>query len=181
MLHVVETVVVGLPDIQGRAGNRVSCDVEHPAADQRRLALAVQANVRAVLVARRVGHVERTEDRIRRGALRPPMVDCIHQHGRAQHVRQQDVFLAPVGAHLPGSGEELDGLEPLIMGRFDFLDGRVQMPGQYRHDLNQTRVVVGRVAGIDDLGGVFLFEKAANGDVVIQLSSHDLRSLFHCS
>ncbi|MNL12406.1 hypothetical protein D3C87_1332730 [compost metagenome] len=177
LLHVVEPIVVGLPDIQVRAGDRPASRIQHSSADQRRFTLAVQADVCAVFVVRRIGHVERAENCIGRGALGSAMVDRVDQHGRTQHVRQQDVFLTPVGAHLPGLSQELDGLEPFLVSRLDFLDGGMQMPGQYRHDFCQARVGVGRDSGIDDFGGVFLFEKAANGDVGVQVSSHDSRSL----
>src|SRR3954467_8378097 len=68
LLHVIEAVVVGLPDIDGCAGDGTTLNIQHPAAYQGRLPLVVQADVGTVLVARRSFDVEGPEDRVRRGA-----------------------------------------------------------------------------------------------------------------
>ena len=58
LLHVVEPVVVGLPDVDKGAPHRVASNVEHATADDHRLAFAVEADVGARGITRRLRHVE---------------------------------------------------------------------------------------------------------------------------
>ena len=153
LLHVVKAVVIGLPYFQRGAGHRLAVQSRDAPQHHHRLALAVLADIGAQRVMGRIGDIERAEDGVRRGGAGAAMVDGVDQHRYAQHVRQQDVFLAPVRAHLACFRQEFDCGQPFLVRGFDFLDGGVQVAHQGAHDLAQTRADVGAHAGVDDLGG----------------------------
>ncbi|MOA52492.1 hypothetical protein D3C78_1757950 [compost metagenome] len=81
------------------------------------------------------------------------MIDGIHQHGQADHIREQDEFLAHrTIAFLAGVGEETDALQPFFLGQFHFAGEGVEVAYQPLHQLAQARV--GRIGeGGDGLRG----------------------------
>jgi hypothetical protein len=63
-----------------------------------------------------------------------------YQHRQAQHVGQEDELLAFVVRDVAAAGEELDALEPLLLGQFDLAREVVQVPHQAGHDAREARV-----------------------------------------
>ena len=67
-------------------------------------------------------------------------VDCFHEHGDPQDVREQDEFLPDIRTGLPSFRKKVNGLVPLLDGRGDLLDERVKMGSQTAQDLSQPFV-----------------------------------------
>ncbi len=44
-----------------------------------------------------------------------PVIDRIHEHRNAQGVSEQNELLACIAAHLTGTGQEVDGVLPLLL------------------------------------------------------------------
>jgi len=169
LLHIVEAVVIGLPDIDRHALDWIAIGVGDAAMHKHRLALAIQRNVRAHLAWWRIGHVEGAEDGRFRSAFRFAVIDGIDEHRHAEDIGQQNVFLAPVIAGLTGRCEKLDGFEPLFFGRLNLFYGFVQFANDDVHDLAQTRVFTIRHAFGDGFDGVF-FGKEGTG--VLEIAGH---------
>ena len=165
LLDVVEAFVIGLPDVDLRIRKRRAVGGPDRTADQHRLALLVEADIGAHGEFGGVGDVEGAEDGGFGGAGGFAVVDRVHQHRDAGHVGEKDELLPPVGAHVAGGGQELDRLEPLGLGRLDFLDGGVEVAGEDGHDLGEALVLRLGVAGDDDLGGGGFGEEPLFGHV----------------
>src|SRR4029077_9902543 len=82
--------------------------------------------------------IERSEDRGVSDAGTRYIVDRVNQHRNPQNVREQDEFLTVIGTHLPGTGEEVDGLPPLTLRQLRFPDDRMKVPDNDRHHLAQS-------------------------------------------
>ena len=127
LLDVVKAFVVGLPDVDFGGGNGITFYVEDAPAHEHGLAFLVEADVGAHLQLRRAVNVKGTEHGRFRGARRFAVVDGVDQHGNAHDVGKQDKFLAPIVGLVTGGGEELDGLQPFFLTRFELFDRRVQV------------------------------------------------------
>src|SRR5262249_16544744 len=68
------------------------------------------------------------------------MIDRVHHHAHAQHVRGEDEFLPLLRAQLAGTGEPIDRRRPFGLGRLDVAHEAVQMLYQRLHDLSQARI-----------------------------------------
>ena len=55
-------------------------------------------------------------------------------------------------------GQELDGFEPFLLGRFDFLDRRMQMAGHTVHDLFEPFAFGIDVLPNNNVGGIVFGE-----------------------
>ena len=139
-LHVVETVFVGLPDIDDRAGDRRAVGRTHDAVGIQRLAFQTRRHVGAERHHRRVFRVERPENRTVGAALARLLIDGVDQHRDAQHVGQQNELLPRGATALADLGEELNALHPFFKRRLGVFDEGVQMMDQLGHHLAQTRV-----------------------------------------
>jgi hypothetical protein len=64
--------------------------------------------------------MERAFDRGRRRFARQPIVDGVHQHFDAKHIRQKYELLALVRALFAGPSEEIDGSEELVLRWLNF-------------------------------------------------------------
>ena len=74
------------------------------------------------------------------GAIALAMVHRIDQHGNPEHIRQQDEFLPARGAFLPGAGQKLDRVTPLVEGEIGLADEIVQRLNQFFHQEFNARV-----------------------------------------
>ena len=157
-LHVVVTMVVRLPHVQHRAGQRRAIRRGHLAGHDARLALPHQVDRVAQVPRRRLDDVEGAQHGGLGRARRAAPVDRLHQHRDAEHIGQQDELLAHVGAFLPGGGEEGDRLFPLRDARLDVPDEAVQVPDQAGE--HGAEPLVGRTgeAGDDGVRRPFLSE-----------------------
>ena len=164
LLHVVEALVVGLPHVEGGAGQRGAVDRDDPAGDHARRAGAHQVDVVAEREDGRLDHVERAEHgRLGRDA-ELAVGDRLDQHRQAEDVRQQDELLPVVVALVAGAGEEVDRLLPLGDGQLDVAGERVQVLHERGEDLAQPWVRV-RAEGLDDgVSRGFLGEIGSHGD-----------------
>ncbi|MCY1296480.1 hypothetical protein D9M70_458670 [compost metagenome] len=80
LLDVIETVVVGLPNVDQRPGNWLPIRVEDPARYDERFAFSIKADVCAGIVARSFGDIERPENCVLGGSARTAVVDRVDQH-----------------------------------------------------------------------------------------------------
>src|SRR5581483_2904427 len=96
VLDVVEAVLVRLPHVDSRARNRAPVGGEHASAHEAWASGRATADVVAVLELRRALYEEGAEHRGLRGLRRLAVVDPDHEHGDAEHVREQDELLALV-------------------------------------------------------------------------------------
>ena len=160
LLNVVKAFVVGLPDVDLGGIYGITFYVEDAAAHEHGLAFLVEADVGTHCQLRRAVDMKGTEHGRLRGARRLAVVDGVDQHRYPQHIGEQDKFLAPVVALVTGGSEELDGLQPFFLTRFELFDRRVQVLNEHADDLPQARVGVGGDAADDDFGGVSLGEVA---------------------
>ena len=158
LLHVVEALVVGLPDIDLRARQRAAVRVEDATGHQARLALAVQRDQGAELAGRRLDDVEWTQHGRLRRTADAAVVDRLDQHRDTQDVGEQDQLLSLAGAPSPGIGEEIDGSLPLGPRQLDLLDEVVQMADQLGEHLPQSWIGCGTEALGHDLGRTVLGE-----------------------
>src|SRR4051812_17665177 len=140
LLDVVETVLVGLPHVHRRTGQRLTVRTGHPPRHQAGRALVVEVDVLAELPLRGLHHVERPQHGGLRGRAAGAVVDRLHQHRDAQDVGQQDELLPHLVAHVPGAGEEVDREAPLLLGQLHLLDERVQMLDQRGQHPPQPRI-----------------------------------------
>ena len=109
VLDVVEAVLVGLPDLDARAGDRAAVGVGDGALDPARLAGGAAGDVAAELDLR--ASPRRRTGRRPWPRWRSPyasLLIAIGLHRRAEHVGEQDELLPPVVGDVPGRGEELD-------------------------------------------------------------------------
>ena len=79
----------------------------------------------AHLLERRIGDVERPEDRRVGGPFSGLLVDHLHQHRQPERVGQQDELLALVVAFVTHGCEEVDPGEPFLTRHPDLLGERV--------------------------------------------------------
>src|SRR6202021_707125 len=93
-LRLVKTIAVGLPQIEHRSDNRLTCSARDLATDEARNAWRVYRHVATVGDRRRVGDMEGTFHGTRGRTVRLPVVDRIDQHADAKNVGHQDEFLA---------------------------------------------------------------------------------------
>ncbi len=171
LLHVVEALVVGLPHVDGGAGQRGAVDRDDPAGDHARRAGAHQVDVVAERADRRLHHVERAEHRRLGRDAELPVGDRLDQHRQPEDVRQQDELLPLVVALVPGPGEEVDRRLPLGDRQLDVAGERVQVPDERDQDLAQPRAGVRR-EGLDDcVSRGFLGEIGCHGDEVMSAPS----------
>jgi len=102
--------------------------------------------------------VKRTEHGGLGGAFAVAMVDRVDQHRDAEHVGQQDELLAGIGAFLPGAGQEIDGVVPLLEGQAGLAHVIVQRLHQFLEQEFRARIG-GVVEALDDgLGQISLVE-----------------------
>ena len=118
LLRVIKAVIVGVPDVDRHAGERLAAEVGDPALHEHPLALQLGRNVRAVRHHLVFPDIEGAEHGGLGGAFALPVVDRIDQHGNAEHVGEQDELLADRGAFLPGTGQKIDR-------KFPFLEGQI--------------------------------------------------------
>ena len=135
VLHVVEAVVVGFPDLDAGARDGVAVGVGDGALDPAGLAGGAAGDVPAH--ARSPGRPRRRTARRRwpRWRCRGFVVDRDGLHGGAEDVGEQDELLALVVGDVPGVGEEPDRGVPFVLGQPDLADEGVQVPGQGLHQL----------------------------------------------
>ncbi|MNF85449.1 hypothetical protein D3C84_678420 [compost metagenome] len=152
VLPRVHAVLGGLPDIQDGAGDGLAAGIQHPAEHQRGLARG-EGHVLPMAALRHAGDIERPEHRGLGGGLTGAVVDGVHQHGQAEHIRQQDEFLAHDAiAHLSGVGEKADAVQPFVLGQLHLAGEGVQVAHQALQNLAQARVG-GIAEGRDGPGG----------------------------
>ena len=167
LLDVVEALVVGLPYVEGGAGERGAVDRDDPAGDHARGAGAHQVDVVAELADRGLDHVERAEHGRLGGHAELPVGDRLGQHRQPEDVRQQDELLALVVALVTDAGQEVDRLLPLGDRQLDVAGERVQVPDERGQDLAQPGVRVRR-EGLDDcVSRGFLGEIGSHGDEIM--------------
>ncbi|MGY3465847.1 hypothetical protein ACVW0I_002718 [Bradyrhizobium sp. LM6.11] len=84
--------------------------------------------------------IERPEHCGLGGALALAVVDCVDQHGDAEHVGQEDEFLAGIRAFLAGAGQEIDGVFPFLEGEAGLAHVIVQRLHQFLEQEFRARV-----------------------------------------
>ena len=84
--------------------------------------------------------MKRAEYRRFRRPIGFAVVDQVDHHRNPQRVRKENEFLPLVAAHPAGFGQDLDGLKPLRLGQFDFLDEGVKVVDKAEHDPPQPRI-----------------------------------------
>src|SRR5487761_813850 len=166
LLYVIEALFVGLPHVEGGAGQRGAAHRDDPAGDHARRSGAHQVDVVAKRADWRLHHVERAEHRRLGRDAELPVRDGLDQHRQPENVRQQDELLPLVVALVPGPGEEVDRLLPLGDRQLNVAGERVQVPHQRGQDLAQPRAGIRR-EGLDDcVSRGFLGEIGSHGDEV---------------
>ncbi len=141
-----------MPDLHGRAGQRLAVGVEHRALHEQDFALAIFAAVvqpRKAFAGRRTGHVQGTLDGARRAAAESCLcLGCIgadvQEALQAQSGGQQAKFLAAAGL-----GKVLDALPDFAGAQVQVFDGLEQIGGQADHHALHARVDLA-VGGVDD-------------------------------
>jgi hypothetical protein len=143
VLGVVVAGVVGLPDVEDGAGDRLAVGVGDPAAHDHDLgALPLGTLGDPVAVAPGgSGGVERALDRRRRGVRAADEVDVVDGRGQAEHVREQDELVAVLAGDLAGADEEAQPGEPLLGRRPGLAHEGVQVADQRGDQLVEPRVV----------------------------------------
>ena len=140
-LRIVETLRIGLPHVEHGAGDRLAVHIEYAAGDDGRgAAFGAFGDVASLGQFRAAFAVKGSEDGGFGGSGRLAIADQIDQHGDAHGVRQQNEFLAFVGTHLAGGGEEFDGLQPFAFVETDVFDEGVNVLRQAQHDFAQARI-----------------------------------------
>jgi hypothetical protein len=140
-LDVVQArLAVGLPDINGCAGQRLAGDVGDLARHEAGRAGGRTGNVGPLRQLRRTLDEKGSEHRAFGRARRRAVVDRIDQHRQAQGVRQQDELLALVVALLSRGRQEADRGQPLGLRQLDFANEAVQMAHQGAHHLRQAGI-----------------------------------------
>ena len=166
VLHIVVACGVRLPDVDGNPLDRVAVDVLHRADSEQLFAALVVRHDVAVLEDLRIMRVERAEDGPLGGARRLGVVDAVDQQAEAKDVRQEDEFLADIGADLARGRQEIDGLEPLTLREAGLAGVVVEVVGQAVEEEAQARGGVARaVDEVDVLGDVVDCEVFEGGDV----------------
>src|SRR5262249_11879903 len=127
LLHIVEAILAGLPDVEHGTGERAAAGSRHPAVHHAGLALAVLGDAGTQGKDRCAGDMERSEYGRLRGAVLRPMIDRLDQHRDSHRIGQEDPFLAPAVADLTGAREEVDRGHPFVDRRLDLLDEGMEM------------------------------------------------------
>ena len=148
-----------MPRLQQGAGDGLAVQIEDAAAHDHGLALAVEIDIGATLVARRIGHIKRPKHGIFSRSVGTVVVDRVHQHRHAEYVGKQDEFLPPFIAALAGPGQEFNCPEPFVIRQTQLFYGRVKMFHHDGDDFTQARISFRRRAGVDDFRRVRLGEK----------------------
>jgi hypothetical protein len=167
LLHIIEAVIVGMPDVHLRIGERLAVFRAERAVDVSRLAFHIAVDVIAHFA---IGHL-RGPERAEHGRLRHVamhgVIDGIDQGRNAQRVRQQHEFLPYVVADLPRAGEEVDRIAPLLFGGADVADEIMQMLHQRRADFLDPRIGgVGET--LDHCRRNAVFVKFTHGAIVLR-------------
>src|SRR3954470_1476268 len=68
------------------------------------------------------------------------MIDRVDQHRHAERIGEKDELLPLVVAHLPGAGQKLDPLHPLLEARLDLPDEGMKMTHERIADLPHARI-----------------------------------------
>ena len=160
VLDVVEAVLVGLPDVEQRAGDRLAVGRAHRAAHEARRAGRAVGEVVAVLEGGRALDEEGAEDGRLGGAGRAAVVHAHHEHRQPEGVGGEDELLALVVGDVAGAREEVDGGEPLLLGELDLAGEGVQVAHQRLQDLAQAGIGGALEAGLDGTGQVGVGEVA---------------------
>ena len=129
------TFRVRMPDVDRRVGNRLAVHGDDLRRDEQRIARHACRNVGAVRLRRGPFNMERAEDRLLGRLGRALMILRNHQLRETERVREENELLPLIRAHVPGTCEERDPLEPLVLGQIDLTGKLMQMPHERRHDL----------------------------------------------
>ena len=111
---------------------------------------------------RRAVNVERTENCGFRAGVGFVIVHRYRQHGQAEHVGQQNKFLAFVVSDMAAASNEVDRFGPFSFCQLHFAGEVVQMQNETVHDLFQTRVIGFRLAFQDCFSNGFVIQIAHN-------------------
>ena len=140
ILHRVEPVGRGLPDVDGGARQWPPRRVANVAGDQQGLRSEVVGDRVAVCSPGRTLDIERPEHRrLGRGASHA-VVDQVHEHRETERVREQDELLPLVATHLAGIGEKADTRDPLRLGERLLHGELVEVTDKAADQLPQARI-----------------------------------------
>ena len=159
-LDVVEPFRVRMPDVDPRVGDRLAVYPGDLRLDEARITLDADRDVGAVCRRLRPLDMERAEHRLFCRLLHALVALRDHKLREAECVREQDELLPRVGALVARACEELDPLEPLVLGEIDLASELMEMLHERSHDLLQPRIRDVGEPLEDGLGDVALIEVA---------------------
>src|SRR5260221_12595648 len=116
MLLLVQSVLIGLPNIEQRVGNRCTVSGKHSSSYHNRFAPIILADGCACWQLWRPFPVKWAEDCALGCSIRRAMIDGIDQHCDPRDIAERIKLLAFIVAHLTCSGQELNPQRPLFLG-----------------------------------------------------------------
>ena len=157
VLVFVEAVGVGVPDVDGDAGDRRAAAIGDGERHEHRRAGRRRAHDRAaVLGLRRLQPPERAEQVLRRfGGAVGAVVQQADERRDAERAGHQHEFVVAVVGERAHLGEQRGGVAEFVLGEPRLAHEGVQVGGECRHDFAQPRI--GRTRHRrDDIGGQFV-------------------------
>ena len=140
LLQIVEAVIVGVPDVDRHARQRLALEIGDAALHEHPLARQLGRDVGAVRHRLVLADIERAEHGGLGGAIALAVVDRIDQHRNPEHVRQQDELLPGRGAFLADAGQKIDRITPFVEGEIGLADEIVQRLHQFFHQEFDPRI-----------------------------------------
>lgn len=154
ILDIVESVRVGLPNIDRYVLNWFALCVLDGAHSEQWLAVGIIRDLIAAVQARGVSSVKRPQDGALSRVRRLWVINGINKQGKAQHVGEKDEFVAHVGANLANVHEEFDGRLPFIDAQSRLTSEIVEMDDQPLEQKLGSGVIASRIDGVDIVGDV---------------------------
>ncbi len=157
ILHIVQAVRGGLPDVEFSPFDRIAVQIEHASVAITNFTAAIRANnAVAICFLRRAFAMKRAKHGRFGSARRFAITNKVGHHGDAHGVGEEDKLLAAVVAHVAGLGEEIDSLPPFCLGELHVLQERVDVFDETLHDLFQARIL-GAVKAAEHFRGNVVF------------------------
>ena len=139
--HVIAAIAVGMPDIDGSAGNGSPLAIKDPHAGEQRITGNAAGNIRAGLENRSPLNKKRPQNRVFGRTDRQPVVDQIGQAGHPENVGKQDELLPVALAQMAGPGQKRDPFGPFSIARFHLAHEGVEVVNQGLKDLLGARTL----------------------------------------
>src|SRR5262245_40896934 len=139
VLYIIEAVCTRLPDVYRRSSNRLAHSRLDQGRDKTWLAGYPFGNAGPMGEMRRPVDMERAKHGLFGHTLGPVVILRYYELRQAERIGQQDKFLTLIVALLTNAGNELDTLEPFILGKVHLACKLVQVLDEASRNFLQTR------------------------------------------